>query len=203
MMWKIARPFVALILISLLYAVNSDVLKLNAENADSIFSKNQPMLLKFQAPWCRHCQTFEPVYLKLAENLPDYSFASVEISQNQALTARFSVHGIPVVFLMRDGKTYRYDGALTYESLLNFCQSRYKTSTPLSLWSNPIGPVGVLKGYLVRAGIYALEMPSYIKNVLNVPEWLAYVITGVGIIVAILLFTAFALVMYITKIKGD
>ena len=113
------------------------------------------------------------------------------------------MRSIPALFFIHFGRTYRYEGPLTYESVMNFCQNNYKTAKTLSLWENPVGPVGKIKGYLVRIGLDIAGIPSILQQRFSIPEWLSFVITGLALILGIISVTVFCILMQLSKIKEE
>lgn len=66
---------------------------------------NGPVLAEFWAPWCPHCVALAPAVRKVAELLAGTAaVVQVNTQDNPGLAGRFSVHGIPVLLLLRDGK---------------------------------------------------------------------------------------------------
>lgn len=71
---------------------------------DFIKSFNSLVLSEFWAPWCPHCRAFEPAVRKAAEILAGTAaIIQVNTQEDQGLARRFGVHGIPVLFLLRQG----------------------------------------------------------------------------------------------------
>lgn len=87
---------------------------------DFIRGFDGPVLAEFWAPWCPHCTSYAPAVRRVAELLAGKA-AVVQINsqENPVLAARFGVSGIPVVFLLRNGRIVdQLGGAQTAEALL-------------------------------------------------------------------------------------
>jgi thioredoxin 2 len=79
-----------------------------------------PILAEFWAPWCPHCTSYAPTIRKVAELVAGKAaVVQVNTQENPALAGRFGVSGIPVVFLLRNGRIMdQLGGAQTAEALL-------------------------------------------------------------------------------------
>jgi putative thioredoxin len=68
-------------------------------------SFKHPVVLDFWAPWCAPCKVLKPILEKLeAEYAGKFLLAKVNSDENQELSARYGVRGIPSVKAMVDGK---------------------------------------------------------------------------------------------------
>lgn len=64
-----------------------------------------PVVAEFWAPWCPHCNSFEPVVRKVAGILAGAAaVVQVNTQENPQLAGRFGVSGIPVLFLFKQGR---------------------------------------------------------------------------------------------------
>jgi thioredoxin len=80
------------------------------------------ILIEFWAPWCPHCVSFAPTVRKVAELLAgEAAVAQVNTEENRVLAQRFSVNGIPVLVLMKQGKVVdRLAGAQSSEAIITW-----------------------------------------------------------------------------------
>jgi len=87
---------------------------------DFIRGYDGPVLAEFWAPWCPHCTSYAPAVRRVAELLAGKAaVVQVNSQENPVLAGRFGVSGIPVVFLLRNGRIVdQLGGAQTAEALL-------------------------------------------------------------------------------------
>jgi hypothetical protein len=72
-------------------------------------------------------------------------------------------------------------GALTYTDTLSFATEGYKIAEPLSFWDSPFGPVGTVKGLLIKAGVSLLAFHPWVVDTFGVSELMAYVLVAMFI----------------------
>ena len=79
-----------------------------------------PVLVEFWAPWCPHCVSFAPAVRKVAGMLAgEAAVVQVNTQDDPGLAGRFGVRGIPVLFLLRQGKVVdQLSGAQSSEAIV-------------------------------------------------------------------------------------
>lgn len=144
----------------------------------------------------------DPTYKKIAKKLYEAKDLKTEIivgkcdvSANSALAAQFDVKSIPAVFFSKGGKTWKYEGALASESVIEFVKIKHEKLPPLPFAQNPMGPVGISKGLLIAGTEFSQKIIPYLGEKLNVPLWAAFLILVLGT-TSIVLITTFAFVFY-------
>lgn len=91
---------------------------LTTENFNETIESNDIVLIDFWAAWCGPCQTFGPIYEKVAEQHPDLVFGKVDTEDQQALGAAFDIRSIPTLMVIRDGvMVFNQAGVLPEDAL--------------------------------------------------------------------------------------
>jgi len=85
--------------------IDEGVLVLTDSNFDEELAKHDFLLVEFYAPWCGHCKSLAPEYVKAAEvlknNDPSYYVAKVDATANEELAQRFGIKGFPTLFFFK------------------------------------------------------------------------------------------------------
>lgn len=81
------------------------VIKLTSENFEKeIKSYEGVALIDFYADWCGPCKMVSPVVDELAESQDKYKICKVNVDDEAALAAEFSVMSIPTLVVMKNGE---------------------------------------------------------------------------------------------------
>jgi protein disulfide-isomerase A1 len=124
---------VFILLFSLLAAVISasitleeGVLVLDESNFDDAVNENNQMLVEFYAPWCGHCKTLAPEWVKAAKMLEDGSvkLAKVDATENEKLAKKFDIKGFPTIKYLKNGKPSDYSGGRTASEIVNWANKK-------------------------------------------------------------------------------
>ena len=87
------------------------------ENLDSYLMTDY-LLIDFWAKWCQPCLGFSKIIEKTSEDNADFTFASVDIEEQEKLAEEFEISSVPTVMILRKGIIiYVGTGAHTYEVL--------------------------------------------------------------------------------------
>jgi protein disulfide-isomerase-like protein len=100
--------------------VSSKVTILNDTNFDENLAEGV-WLVKFYAPWCKHCKTLDPVFEELSEKADGaMKLGSLDATKNEKISKQFDVNRFPTIMYKRDGKFGTYDGARTFDGFMSF-----------------------------------------------------------------------------------
>ncbi|QJQ95398.1 MULTISPECIES: thioredoxin [Halomonadaceae] len=103
-------------------ANNVDVTMANFEQ--EVLKADQPVLLKFWAPWCGPCKMMAPVVDEVAEERSEsLKVVSVNVDDAPEIAAEHGVRGVPTVMLFKSGaKVASLVGAQSKSQLAQFIE---------------------------------------------------------------------------------
>lgn len=197
--------FIIVLLVGHFLFTDANYVKIvNTTNIDSVLHQ-QPLLIEFYAPWCRHCMAFETTYQQLAEELQNEKFTvgKVNIDDNQALASRFEIKTIPTIFLYRDGKLWKYEGSINKEDLYLFSTKKYKNEKAMPYWTSPIGPAGFFKGVLTKVGLQVSSLPEDVSKMFGVSNTVSTFILVIGFAIAVVFFSFVGILVSLQHQKND
>ena len=89
-------------------------IKITAENFESeVKNSDKPVLLDLWAEWCGPCRMLSPVISDIAaEYAGKIKVGKINVDEQPQLAAMFGVESIPLVLIVKDGKTV--DSSLGY-----------------------------------------------------------------------------------------
>lgn len=185
------------------YQVN----EVNSSNLNFVLA-HQPLLLEFYAPWCSHCRDFEPSFGVIANTLSEesgFKVGKVDVSANPALSSLFEIRGIPVFFLCRDNKIWRYDNYHEYgtDEIIHFARKGYENEEPISFWRSPIGPIGWSKRLLINTGETLSTAVPTLANKFGVSNIVAMLLIGFAVAIFILFVTIIGIYFSVVHAKND
>lgn len=99
----------------------SSLLALTEANFDSEIKKAAtPILVDFWAPWCGPCRAQAPILDEVAKVVDaGVTVAKVNVDENQGLSGRYGIRGIPTLIVFKDGREVsRVSGTQSREELL-------------------------------------------------------------------------------------
>ena len=84
----------------------ADTVHLTEKNFDETLAQHDGLLMvDFWAEWCGPCRAIAPVLEELARGSEGrITLAKVNVDENHALAARYSIRSIPTVLFVREGK---------------------------------------------------------------------------------------------------
>jgi protein disulfide-isomerase A1 len=103
---------------------DDDVLVLNGRNFELGVRSAPHMLVEFYAPWCGHCQKFEPVYQKVASHLRlegvPVVLAKVDSISNPVLTKERGIAGFPSLHWFSYGHERHWGGGRNNKTMVEW-----------------------------------------------------------------------------------
>lgn len=72
---------------------------------DEVVASNQPVLIKFWAPWCAPCKMLDPVVDSIVEERGEaLKVVTLNVDEAPGLAAQHGVRGLPTVALFKGGE---------------------------------------------------------------------------------------------------
>lgn len=111
-------------------------------------SDTQLYVLMFYADWCFQCMKAAPIFKKMIDTLEPLgvTFATVNAGHEEQLLRRTSVHALPCLVLVLDGKPYVFkDSVFSVQKMVDFIRVKlpYKLLRPV----NDDSAAGFLDGW--------------------------------------------------------
>jgi thioredoxin 1 len=78
--------------------VSEQTFKKEVEQSEKI------VVLDFWAEWCGPCRMLGPVFEQLSQEMPNVTFAKVNVDEEPGLAEQFSIRGIPCLVLTKKGQ---------------------------------------------------------------------------------------------------
>jgi len=84
-----------------------------------VLASTEPVLLVLWAPWCAYCRMLIPIVEQVAQDFEGrVKVTKMNIDENRAVPAQYTVQGVPTMLLFRNGKLMdRMVGVLSKEEI--------------------------------------------------------------------------------------
>ncbi|XP_045458329.1 protein disulfide-isomerase A5 [Melitaea cinxia] len=125
----------------------SAVRHLDSSNFRYVLRKIKHAIVMFYAPWCGHCKSTKPEFVKAADKFADelmVAFAAVDCTQQKDLCANYDVKGYPTIKYLSyfDRVIQDYSGGRKEADFVSFIQSQMD-GPPQTVKSNQDAGFGV------------------------------------------------------------
>jgi hypothetical protein len=80
------------------------------------------------------------------------------------LASRFGVHGFPSFYVVDGWHAYYFDDMRTRRALVEYASGKYKETSPLPFYSSPMGPIGIIQGTVISAGLSVADLFQYLQE---------------------------------------
>lgn len=81
------------------------VKEINKANFNEIEKEQLPIIIDFWAAWCGPCKMMGPVFEELSADYDNkLIFAKINVEENQDLSTKYDVKGIPCLIIIKEGK---------------------------------------------------------------------------------------------------
>ena len=115
----------------------SAVLEMDSDNFDATVAQDPsaPMIVKFYAPWCMHCQDLAPKWEDLAAEAKKlgrkWRVGKVNADRDEALSAKFNIRSYPTIYVVQAGKEPQmYTGPRTVKALMEHMDKLVPVAPP-------------------------------------------------------------------------
>jgi len=81
-------------------------------------SRNHLTLVDFWATWCGPCRMMSPIVEELAAEMPEVTFAKVNVDEHPDVAMDLGIQAIPTLILYRDGEMVERVMGVTAKSAL-------------------------------------------------------------------------------------
>jgi thioredoxin 1 len=105
------------------FPVSDKIVHVSDSDFDQVVLKaDGPVLVDYWAEWCGPCKMIEPILHELADEYAGkLTVAKINIDENQQVTARYKIRGIPTLMIFENGEHQATKvGALTKSALKSF-----------------------------------------------------------------------------------
>ena len=103
--------------------MSENIIHVNDSDFDqSVLKAEGPVLVDYWAEWCGPCKMIDPILRELADEYGErIKIAKLNIDQNQQVTTRYKIRGIPTLMIFENGEHQGTKvGALTKSALKEF-----------------------------------------------------------------------------------
>ena len=98
----------------------SNVIHVSKEDfEEKVLKSEKPVLVDFWATWCCPCKMIAPVLDEISKERQDIIIAKLDVDENQEISPRFGVRGIPTMCIFQNGEVEAIKVGATTKSALS------------------------------------------------------------------------------------
>jgi len=90
--------------------------------------------------------------------------AKIDGDSERAIKSRFGISHFPCFYLIDGWSVYEFEGSRSTNKLVEFAKGGYKELEPMPFMTSPFGPMGLLQGWLMQAGVHVMNTYGYWIN---------------------------------------
>jgi protein disulfide-isomerase-like protein len=150
---------------------SGEIVVITDNTMDAELEVGSPILVKFYAPWCRHCKKLAPTWAELAKaDLNGTRVGDVDCTTQSALRSRYGIRGYPMLLLLADNGSHihRYSGPRTVEKLAEYARVGWRSTPQYNATALPPPEAPSPRRWYVWAalGVIALSMISLLVGII-------------------------------------
>ena len=100
---------------------------------DSLVSGKKLVAADFWAPWCPYCVRLKPIFESTASKYSDIEFVKVNVDEQEGLSSRYGIQGIPVIKFFCEGREVGEIGGYVPQNELEKRVSEISNEVPTCL----------------------------------------------------------------------
>ncbi|KAL8623866.1 hypothetical protein ACOMHN_002194 [Nucella lapillus] len=143
-------------------------------------------MVKFMAPWCPACRSFQSTWKSLADWSQDLDMkvGVVDVTESPGLSGRFLVTSLPTILHVKEGEFRVYSGPRKENDLLTFVDDKkWQDVDPVSAWIHPNSVQMGAVGFFFKVAMMIRRFYNLISTEYGIPEWACYILFAVATII--------------------
>lgn len=117
--------------------------------------------------------------------------ARVNAEEERALASRFGIYGYPSFFVVDGWSVYEFEESRSKQTLMKFVEGGYKNGTPMPFYLSPLGPIGLIQGFVINTGLMVMDIYEWLQVSLR----LSPILAGSAMFISIFMGSLFLIVV--------